>query len=75
MGLPALCRGLRTGILAGRGVIRRQFFGQLDGSRCPVLSRRRTVPCQKDLGASQDDEKPCHPNTLHPRDFPLERIG
>ena len=50
------------------------LFGQLDGSRCPVFSRRRTAPSQKEPGASQDDEKACHPITLYPRDFPLERI-
>jgi len=33
-------------------------------SGCPVFSRRRTVPCQKDPGASQDDEKPRHPNSI-----------
>ena len=74
MGLPALCRGLRTGVFAGRNVIDRQFFGQLDGSSCPPFSRRRTAPTQKEPDASQDDKKTCHPNTLHPRDLPLERI-
>jgi len=43
-------------------------------SSCPPFSRRRTAPTQKAPDASQDDKKTCYPNTLHPRDLPLERV-
>jgi len=34
--------------------------------RCPPFSRRRTVPCQKAPGASQDDKKTCNPQPSIP---------
>jgi len=42
----------RPGLSAGLPI---PLFGQLDGSRCPALSRRRTAPTQKAPDASHDD--------------------
>ncbi len=61
MCLFALGGGPKTGTLAGRGVIDRQFFGQLDGSRCPAFSRRRTAPLSEGprrLPGRQEDLRP-----------------